>query len=295
VKIHYNNIEGSGGYGIWASEELANQPVDARYNWWGDPTGPYHNTTWNYMGEPYGPHYGLGDRVSDYILYDPWQGKIVVRVEPLSYQAKRLNETFTINITINDVDSGWHVIAVQFRLLYNASLIDFVGIEEGNFMKQAGDTFFVWFAEEDDLVYGDNVVVGILLLPQTDGEWINFPSGSGVIASLTFKVIYQHKGLENPPLSCNLTLIETMILNDQQREILHTVESGYYEIIPNNLADLNWDYKVDIRDVAKAAHAFGTWEDMPRWDPEADINGDGVVNIRDIALIASYFGWMMDP
>ncbi|MDH7477397.1 MAG: CARDB domain-containing protein [Candidatus Bathyarchaeota archaeon] len=24
------------------------------------------------MGEPYGPHYGLGDNVSDYVLYDPW-------------------------------------------------------------------------------------------------------------------------------------------------------------------------------------------------------------------------------
>ncbi len=37
--------------------------LDARYNWWGDPSGPYH-TTLNPTGR--------GDRVSDYVLFEPW-------------------------------------------------------------------------------------------------------------------------------------------------------------------------------------------------------------------------------
>ena len=34
-------------------------------------------------------------------------------------------------------------------------------------------------------------------------------------------------------------------------------ENCYYKILPNNRADLNWDYKVDIRDVAIVASNFG--------------------------------------
>ena len=41
-------------------------------------------------------------------------------------------------------------------------------------MKQAGDTFFIYYVEEGDPVYGDNVIVGILLLPQNDG-WVMDP------------------------------------------------------------------------------------------------------------------------
>jgi hypothetical protein len=38
-------------------------PVDARFNWWGDASGPYHPTL--------NPT-GSGNAVSDYVLFDPW-------------------------------------------------------------------------------------------------------------------------------------------------------------------------------------------------------------------------------
>gem|GEM_PF-1929562 len=299
VKIHYNNIEGSGSFGIWVDENIT-EPVDARFNWWGDKTGPYHETSWTYMGEPYGPHYGLGDNVSDYVLYDPWQGKIKMQVEPPAYQAKRINETFTINITISDVNVNWKVIAVQFRLIYNATLLKVLDVSEGPFMAQAGDTLLMCFIEEEDIVYGDNIVVGILLLPNATGQWNVFPEGSGTIATITFQVIYQHRGIENPPLSCILQLIETKIIDTSLREIIHEEEDGYYEILPNNIGDINWDYKVDILDVGTAALAFGSTPEHERWNPIADITGpqgvpDSKVDIMDLALIASNFGWEQDP
>jgi hypothetical protein len=40
--------------------------IDARYNDWGDPSGPYHQTL-NPTGK--------GNPVSDHVLFDPWQGK----------------------------------------------------------------------------------------------------------------------------------------------------------------------------------------------------------------------------
>lgn len=62
------------------------------------------------------------------------------------------------------------------------------------------------------------------------------------------------------------------------------------------VGDINGDGKVDMRDIAIAAAAFGTHSGEPRWNPTADITGslylvpDGAVDMRDIALIAKNFG-----
>jgi hypothetical protein len=72
-EVHQNNIYHNSNYGVWN----VNSPspplvVDATSNWWGDGTGPHHATSWLYLGNPYGPHLGLGDSVTNYVLYDPW-------------------------------------------------------------------------------------------------------------------------------------------------------------------------------------------------------------------------------
>jgi hypothetical protein len=51
------------------------------------------------------------------------------------------------------------------------------------------------------------------------------------------------------------------------------------------------DLKVDIKDVARAARAFGSSPVHLRWDPPCDVNDDFKVDIRDIAAIARRFGW----
>jgi hypothetical protein len=51
------------------------------------------------------------------------------------------------------------------------------------------------------------------------------------------------------------------------------------------------DFKVDIKDVATAAKAFGSYPGHPRWSTVADINGDYKIDIKDIAAIAKKFGW----
>jgi len=60
--FRYNEITGSWKYGF---DALGNQGhlVDARYNWWGDKSGPFH------IVENPG---GKGDEVTDYVDFDPW-------------------------------------------------------------------------------------------------------------------------------------------------------------------------------------------------------------------------------
>ncbi|MCK4483007.1 hypothetical protein KAU55_07240, partial [Candidatus Bathyarchaeota archaeon] len=51
------------------------------------------------------------------------------------------------------------------------------------------------------------------------------------------------------------------------------------------------DIKVDIKDVATAAKAFGSYPGHERWSPYPNINDDYQIDIRDIAAIAKEFGW----
>lgn len=85
IEIHENRIIGN-KFGIQnniESEAVEEWLVNAINNWWGHNTGPYHSTTWDYLGIPYGPNLGKGDKVSDYVLYAPWDfGKITIDIKP---------------------------------------------------------------------------------------------------------------------------------------------------------------------------------------------------------------------
>jgi len=66
-KIQWNNISGNGDFGLLLFSG-AEEDLDARWNWWGDPSGPYHPTL--------NPE-GRGDRVSDGVEFAPWLGSPV--------------------------------------------------------------------------------------------------------------------------------------------------------------------------------------------------------------------------
>ncbi len=406
VKINYNNIAGSGSYGLWVGENVT-ETVDARYNWWGNASGPYHPTL--------NPN-GTGDEVSGNANFSPWLLKekvpplvhdvavvsvsppatrivvgstiqvdvkvknegntyetfdvslyydsnligtqtiadmvpgstklltfywstsglsygtytlraeasvvagetntannvyvyefvrigpeAVIKVEPSMYEAQMLNKTFQVNVTISGLWEGWRAIALQFRLTYNDTLLEVVDVAQGPFMSDARwnlhGTFFIWDNRPGDILYGTHVIVGILLLPNDTGMWEAFPYGDGVLATITFRTIYQERGLEKPPLTCELTLADTMVIDDDLEEIPLILEHGLYEMYPTHIGDINYDGKVDIKDVAMISKAFGSWPGYGPWNPVCDINGDGKVDIKDVAIVSKGFGWtkIYDP
>lgn len=52
------------------------------------------------------------------------------------------------------------------------------------------------------------------------------------------------------------------------------------------------DFKVDMKDIATAAKAFGSYPGHSKWNTVADITGDYKIDIKDIAGIAKKFGWV---
>jgi len=60
-RLHYNSIFNNTDYGVRA--ESSGSVVNATYNWWGDPSGPYH---------PAKNPGGKGDNVTDHVWFDRW-------------------------------------------------------------------------------------------------------------------------------------------------------------------------------------------------------------------------------
>jgi parallel beta-helix repeat protein len=54
--------------------------------------------------------------------------------------------------------------------------------------------------------------------------------------------------------------------------------------------DLNLDGKVDVKDVALVAAAYGSHPSNARWNPIADINRDDRIDVRDMALVCRDYG-----
>jgi len=53
--------------------------------------------------------------------------------------------------------------------------------------------------------------------------------------------------------------------------------------------DVNFDGKVDMKDIILVIGKFGTGSSNPEWDPTYDLNFDGKVDMKDIVIVVSNF------
>lgn len=147
---------------------------------------------------------------------------ITLEVQPEKYTATQLGETFDINVTISGLNATLKLVAVEFKLRYNATMLSVVNVTEGPFMKDPSwalnGTYVLGPIIEEDFVH-----MGILLVPHVGGNWTAFPEGSGTLATITFSAT------QRPPGPCILQLDDTKLSNDEIEPIPHDVQHGYYE------------------------------------------------------------------
>jgi parallel beta-helix repeat protein len=90
---HYNNIYNNLKFGMNVSYDSI---VNATYNWWGDPTGPYH---------PENNSNGKGEIITNNIEFDPWLTFPAMQSGPVFNIDK--NEYYEeIQVAIDDADPG---------------------------------------------------------------------------------------------------------------------------------------------------------------------------------------------
>jgi len=85
-----------------------------------------------------------------------------------------------------------------------------------------------------------------------------------------------------PCLNYTLTAVATILTGS------NTLSEG--NITVRLMGDVNGDGRVDMKDIAIVARAFGSTPGSPNWNPAADVGGFGIVNMKDIALVARNFG-----
>ena len=130
---------------------------------------------------------------------------------------------FQVNISIFEVTdlAGW-----EFKLYYPNSLLNATKIEEGPFLKTAGDTFFTVeeFTDNYNETHG-RIWAACVLLGQGSGA-----NGSGTLAIITFKAKLDG--------TATLHLAETELIDSEMppNYIPHTTTDGTVEILGHDIA-----------------------------------------------------------
>ncbi len=135
IIISKNNIQGNQEFGVDASDNSGTL-VDARNNWWGDTSGPFHES-----GNPE----GTGDNITDDVEFDPWLES------PAGAKSR------TIHVAISATPGGDGTVDSPFRTIQegvdDAEDGDTVYIYEGNYQEVVTiETSITLRGEDRDLV-----------------------------------------------------------------------------------------------------------------------------------------------
>jgi len=106
-----------------------------------------------------------------------------ISLAPASYTATQLNETFTLNITISNVQNLW---GWEAHVTWDLRYLNLLSKHEGNFMKnQVDSTFFQAVKVEGNVLQFNDAA------SSSGSEEEQSASGSGVLATMQFQVIAQ--------------------------------------------------------------------------------------------------------
>ncbi|MEM3731336.1 MAG: dockerin type I domain-containing protein [Candidatus Bathyarchaeia archaeon] len=212
VKVNYNNVTGNpsgitnNGFGM----------LDARFNWWGNETGPY-NPTFNPQGS--------GDSVSDNVEFKPWLVQPYPPAVPVSqlYVDPQLiecwtglNTTFTVKVKLDDVRLLY---GFQFKLTWNSTLLN---LTSASYTTLWADTY-LWRHD------WNNTLGEYRLALSGRGNVPSF-NGSATLATLSFKILYEP--LYPETVMTSLSLVDTLLSRSQNlleaEPIPHIVRNGTY-------------------------------------------------------------------
>lgn len=221
--------------------------------------------------------------ISEYI-WDFGDGNSTVNSNPITSHVYELKGTYNITLTVQNTyglnDTIWkvrdvlrHDIAVTEVVPYRSWVYEGRLIPVNVTLLNCGD-----FNETVtlDLYYNltANQKIGTVIADLSPNE----------TRTLTF--VWNTLGVQH----CHNYTI-TAIANIQfDSNTTNNVAEGTQRIKVRIMGDINGDGKVDIRDIALAASAFGSYPSYSRWNPDADINENGKIDLKDIASIAKNFG-----
>lgn len=105
-------------------------------------------------------------------------------IDPTSLQlpASQVGQTVSVNITVSNIQNLWAWALDDLK--FNANVLNLTQVTEGPFLKNGGQTLFIWTSTDTAMIQkGDIPEISDTLLANTG---IN---GTGTIATLTFQIL----------------------------------------------------------------------------------------------------------
>jgi hypothetical protein len=183
-----------------------------------------------------------------------------------------LGKTFSVTLYVANVTNLW---SWKVAISWDPAVLNLTsGPIEGSFM--GGGTLF--------LAHPTNYTKGSI--PELSDTYLSSSgqSGSGILATLTFKII----GYSTFGSVIGISDAEILDPSTPHNKIAFTTTNATFTLW--GPGDLNGDGVVDVSDFGILERAWGSSPGMSNWDPRADINHDGVVDVSDFGILQMNWG-----
>ena len=215
TKAYYNNIEGNGGYGL---NKDGSENVTASFNWWGDPTGPYHPTNPT----------GLGDNVSDNVYFAHYLDQpfltptTYIDPSPIQKAYSDVCTYFNVSVTIENVTD---LFGFDFNITWDNSLITFSHCYYNETLNEIWGVDN-WFAAKNETGVGADGTGWFKFAAVSTSS--NFSTtGSQALFNVEFHV---EDPLSNTVREANIQFATHKLSNPFWTPIPHTTQDGTYNI-----------------------------------------------------------------
>jgi outer membrane protein assembly factor BamB len=173
---------------------------------------------------------------------------------------------FNVDARMDQSPGIW---AYNMYVSWNPNVVQLEDVNEGTFLRQGGNTLFVYSAINNI----DGTItsgIGDLLLR------VNTVNGSGTLFTLTFQTV----GVGN----AGITISNQSVISDiEENSIPFTISNGVVTIQPPPI-DFYHNGTIDFRDIVYFVTSYIQYYQTGYLNPTCDLNHDGVLNFQDILL-----------
>ena len=226
--INYNDIYNNTGYGINVRSDVST--VNAKYNWWGDATGPTYVAATGASVTVSNPN-GTGDNITDRVTYYEWlyKSKADVIADNAAYYSR------AISLSI-----GWNTLSTPIILDVATDTVDEV-------VDPTKMTIAYWYDTNDadaDGNYWEQVTTGYKLEP-CDAIYIKMNTAATVVLK------YNATDLSTPTKNLytgwnliGLANLETKHVDDAVKSVANTSTNlpGYSQVVSPSMNSSSWTY-----------------------------------------------------